>query len=74
MSLQSFLKMMERRGEIILVREDVSPRSGVSPFMKAFDGGPILFFEKVKDCKTDIVANLCGTRERIWADLKVWKR
>jgi len=71
MSLRSFLEEMEKRGEVVHVRERVSPRFEVSSIMKAFDGGPVLFFDKVKDHKTKIVANLCGTRERICSALNV---
>lgn len=71
MSLRSFLEEMEKRGETVHVREEVSPRFEASSIMKAFDGGPVLFFDKVKDHETKIVANLCGTRERICSALNV---
>lgn len=71
MSLRSFLEGMEKRGEVVHVRDRVSPRFEVSSVMKAFDGGPILFFDKVKGHETKIVANVCGTRERIWSSLNV---
>ncbi|MFQ5836605.1 MAG: UbiD family decarboxylase, partial [Candidatus Bathyarchaeia archaeon] len=71
MSLRGFLEEMEKRGEIVRVREEVSPRFEVSPILKAFDGGPVLFFDKVKDYETKIVANLCGTRGRICSALNV---
>jgi UbiD family decarboxylase len=71
MSLRSFLEEMEERGEVIHVRDKVSPRFGVSAVMKAFDGGPVLFFDKVKGYETKIVANICGTRERICSALEV---
>lgn len=71
MSLRSFLEEMEKRGEIAHVKEEVSPRFEVSSILKAFDGGPVLFFGKVKDCETKIVANLCGTRERICSAMNV---
>jgi len=51
MSLRSFLKKMGKRGEIVHVREEVSPRFEVSSITKAFDGAPVLFFDKVKTPK-----------------------
>lgn len=71
MSLRSFLEEMEKRGEVVHVEDKVSPRFEVSSIMKAFDGGPVLFFDKVKGHETKIVANVCGTRERICSSLNV---
>ena len=71
MSLRSFLEEMERKGEVIHIRDQVSPRLEVSSIMKAFNGGPILFFDQVEDYATKIVANVCGTRQRLCSALKV---
>lgn len=71
MSLRSFLGEMEKNGEVIHVKDRVSPRFEVSSVMKAFDGGSILFFENVEDHATKIVANVCGTRERLCSALHV---
>ncbi|MFQ6073857.1 MAG: UbiD family decarboxylase, partial [Candidatus Bathyarchaeia archaeon] len=70
MSLRGFLEEMEKIGEVVHVKERVSPRFEVSSIMKAFDNGPILYFEEVKGHKTRIVANVCGTRQRICYALK----
>ena len=71
MSLRSFLKEMEKQNEVVHVRERVSPRFEISSIMKAFDGGPILFFDDVKGFKTKIVANIGGTRGRLCSALNV---
>jgi len=71
MSLRSFLEEMERKEEVIHIRDQVSPRLEVSSIMKAFNGGPILFFDQVEDYATKIVANVCGTRQRLCSALKV---
>jgi UbiD family decarboxylase len=71
MSLRSFLEEMEKRREVVHVRDQVSPRFEVSSIMKAFNGGPILFFENVEGQDTRIVANVCGTRRRICSALGV---
>ena len=62
---------MEKGGEVVHVRDQVSPRFEVSSIMKAFDGGPVLFFEDVKGHDTRIVANICGTRRKICSALRV---
>ncbi|MFQ5999244.1 MAG: UbiD family decarboxylase [Candidatus Bathyarchaeia archaeon] len=71
MSLRIFLEEMEKRGEVVHVKEKVSPRFEASSIMKAFDSGPILFFDKVKGHEAKIVANICGTRERICSAMNV---
>jgi len=71
MSLRSFLKEMEKQNEVIHIKEQVSPRFEISSIMKAFDGGPILFFDNVKGFKTKIVANTCATRKRLCTALGV---
>jgi len=71
MSLRSFLEEMEKIGEVVHVKDQVSPRFEVSSAMKAFDGGPILFFDNVKGYSTKIVANVCGTRKRLCSAPKV---
>lgn len=71
MSLRSFLREMEKQHEVIHIKEQVSPRYEISSIMKAFDGGPILFFDNVKGFKTRIVANICATRRRLCHALDV---
>lgn len=72
MSLRDFLEKMENEKEILHVKDAVSTRFEISYIMKQFDNqGPILLFEKVKDYKTKIVANVCGKRERICEALGV---
>jgi len=70
MSLRDFLEEMEKKGEVVHVKEEVSPRFETSSIIKAFDRGPILYFDKVRGHKTRIVANVCGTRQRICYALK----
>ena len=56
---------MEAEGEILHIKEKVSPKFEMSAIMKAFDNGPILLFKSVKGYSTKVVANVCATRERI---------
>ena len=75
MSLRDFIKISEREGDVLHVREEVSPRFEISYVSKRFDkDGPILLFEKVKGSDRKVVANVCGTRKRICRALDVGPR
>jgi len=71
LSLREFLKQMEAEGEVLHIKEKLSPKFEIAAIMKALDKGPILIFEKVKGESTKIVANVCATRERICKALNV---
>jgi UbiD family decarboxylase len=72
MSLGEFLGQMEKEKEVLHVKDEVSTHFEIPYVMKKFDNqGPILLFEKVKDCETKVVANVCGTRKRICSALNV---
>jgi UbiD family decarboxylase len=72
MSLREFLKQMETRKEILHIKDEVSTRFEIPFIMKSFENqGSALMFENVKDYKTKVVANVCGTRKRICAALNV---
>lgn len=66
MSLRSFLERMEEKREVLHIRDAVSTNFEIAYLMKSFDkNGPVLLFENVEDAETRIVANVCGTRNRI---------
>ncbi|MEM3695192.1 MAG: UbiD family decarboxylase [Candidatus Bathyarchaeia archaeon] len=66
MSLRDFLEKMENEKEVLHIKDEVSTKFEIPYIMKKFDNqGPILLFEKVKDYKTKIIANVCGKRSRI---------
>jgi len=71
MSLRIFLEEMEKKGEVVHIEDPVSSRFEVSSIMKAFDGGAILLFDQVEGYATKIVANVCGTRQRLCSALSV---
>ena len=71
MSLRSFLEEKEKKKQILHIKDQVSPRFEISSIIKAFDGGPILFFDRIKGHATKVVANVCGTRERFCSALNV---
>ena len=71
MSLRGFLEQMEAEGEILHIKEKISPRFEIAAMMKAFDDGPILLFENVKGYSAKVVANVCATRKRICRALNI---
>jgi 2,5-furandicarboxylate decarboxylase 1 len=72
MSLRDFLKQMERKKEVLHVKDRLSPVFEISHLMKTFDDqGLVLFFEKVKGSTVQVVTNVCGTRDRICDSLSI---
>jgi len=64
-SLRSFLKAMEKRGEVVHVRNKVSPVFEISAIMRHVPGFPVIFFDKVEGYDVRVVGNVCATRERL---------
>lgn len=71
--IQSFLRLLEERGELIRVREPVSRELEITEIadrlVKA--GGPAVLFEQVKDSPFPVAIGLLGTRERVSLSLGV---
>ncbi|MDH5686803.1 MAG: UbiD family decarboxylase [Candidatus Bathyarchaeota archaeon] len=66
MSMRDFLKKMELEGGVLHENDKVSTGIEVS-IMKALSDGPILYFEDVEGYETSVIANVCGTRGRIYS-------
>ncbi len=66
-SLQEFLKILEKEGELLRIKEEVSCELEITELtdrtVKA--GGPALFFEKIKGHKIPVVTNLFGSYKRL---------
>jgi len=72
MSLRDFLRLMEKKKEVLHVKNPLSTSFEIPFVMKKFDReGPVLLFEKVKDFDVKVVANVVGTRRRICDGLGV---
>lgn len=71
MSLREFIQKIEEKREVTHIKAQVSPHYEISLIMKSFDGGPVLVFDNVKGYKTKVMANVCGTREKICSALNV---
>ncbi|BAU23482.1 hypothetical protein THC_1103 [Caldimicrobium thiodismutans] len=72
-SLQEFLKILEKEGELYRVKEEVSPELEITEItdrtVKAC--GPALLFERVKGHKIPVVTNLFGSYKRLCLALGV---
>lgn len=64
-TLRKFLKEMDEKGEFLTIKEKFSPRFQIPAIIQKFDGGPVLLFKKVRGYENRVVANVCGTRERL---------
>jgi 2,5-furandicarboxylate decarboxylase 1 len=72
MSVREFLEQMDKKKQVLHVKDEVSKDFEISHLMKTFDNeGPILLFEKVKGSHVKVVANVCGTRKRICDSLAI---
>jgi len=68
MSLRNFLEQMEKNGEVLHVKDEVSPEFEVSAVMQFFSGSnaPIIFFDNISGYKNvKIIGNICGARKRL---------
>jgi UbiD family decarboxylase len=72
MSLRDFLEQIEKRKEVLHIKNQVSTFFETSQIMKGFESDErVLLFENVKDYDAPIVANACGTRQRMCTALKI---
>ena len=62
---------LERRGELLRVGEELSPRFEIPAVLKTLDGGSTVLFERVKGFDSAVLGGVCGTRERICLALGV---
>ncbi len=68
--LRGFLELLESRGQLVRVRESVSPELEITALADRAvkRGGPALLFENVEGADIPLAINLFGTRERMaWA-------
>jgi 4-hydroxy-3-polyprenylbenzoate decarboxylase len=67
LDLQSFVRYLERKGQLKRVRVEVDPELEVTEITQRVlrDQGPALFFERPKGSSTPLVMNLFGTMDRI---------
>jgi 4-hydroxy-3-polyprenylbenzoate decarboxylase len=69
-NLRSFLEFLEKRGELVRVREPVDPRFEITEITDRTTkgGGPALLFENVKGSAMPVAINVYGSERRMaWA-------
>ena len=66
-SLRTFLDRLTRENEIVTIKAEVDPYLEVAEIHRRVisEGGPALFFERVKGSRYPVVTNLFGTERRI---------
>ncbi|MCW4019984.1 MAG: UbiD family decarboxylase [Candidatus Bathyarchaeota archaeon] len=62
---------MEAKNEVVHVTDELSTKFKVASVIRAFSGGPTLFFETVEGYDTKIVGNVCAIHSRICSALDV---
>lgn len=65
LDLRSFLSILEKKGQMVRIKKEVSPLYEVAAMMKKLDRGPALFFEKVSSSDYPLVSGVCSTKEKI---------
>ena len=70
-NLRSFIKDVEKLDDIVHIKEGLSPKYEIPKVLQAFDGGKVVYFEKVNSFPFKIIGGVCGTRERIYKALKI---
>jgi 2,5-furandicarboxylate decarboxylase 1 len=65
--LRQFLHVLQDRGELLSIEEEVDLRFELSEYLKQFDTirGPALLFKNVKGHAMQIAGNLIGTKKRL---------
>jgi 4-hydroxy-3-polyprenylbenzoate decarboxylase len=65
-SVRDCIQFAEQNGALLRIAREVDPRFEIASITKAFDGGPQLLFEKIKDYPDwKVLANLMGNRNLI---------
>ena len=74
-NLQEFIHHLDRTGELLRIREEVSPHLDISKYTdresKKPGGGKALFFERVKGSAFPVATNIFGSSRRICMALGV---
>lgn len=65
--LREFVSQLEKAGELIRIKEPLSPRHEIGATIKAFDKttGSAVFFEAVTGYQTPVVGNILSTRKKL---------
>lgn len=69
--LRGFIKDLDQQGELIRIKDELSPNMEISAGLQRFDAGKAVLFEKVSGHNNSVVGGVCGTRDRILHGLGV---
>jgi UbiD family decarboxylase len=69
--LRAFLKQLEKSGDIIKIKEPLSPKLEMAAALQRFDAGKAVIFEETEGFATKVVGGICGTRGRILQGLGI---
>jgi len=63
--LRLFLRELEGKGELLRIKESLSPEHEIPRALKRFNGDKVLLFENVKGYDNRVVGGVCGSRDRL---------
>lgn len=71
--MRDFLSLLERKNELVRIREEVDLKFGVSAYIRKTSDiqGPALLFERIKGCSMPVVGGLYATTKRLLLGLGV---
>ncbi|MBI5061410.1 MAG: UbiD family decarboxylase [Candidatus Aenigmarchaeota archaeon] len=70
--MRDFIEKLEKTGKLVKIKKPVSKKYEIAALMKRLDGKPVLF-EKVKESRYPVAANICSTRDLLSAGLGIKK-
>ena len=66
--LREFLRLLEEKGEVLRVKEELEPRFEIAAFLRILlerGNGAAAFFERVKGYQAPVIGNVLGTKRRL---------
>ncbi len=69
--LRDAIKILESEGELICIKQNLSPKFEIPAALKLLDGGPAVLFENVQGYSFRIVGGICNSRRKLSLALKV---
>jgi UbiD family decarboxylase len=62
---------LEKRGELLNIEEELSPKFDIAATLRSLDSGPAVLFSKVKGFDHKVIGGVCGRRDRIYQALRI---
>jgi UbiD family decarboxylase len=64
--LRSYLSTLEKEGELLRIKKQVSPRFELAALVSKLDGKQAVIFDKVEGSRMAVASNICGTPGRFY--------